>query len=112
MHIIYDGGNVTNQRLVVNINDNFVRGLSPDAILAESVSGDRGRVYDADGNDIAEPTTDAEGDPNPNYVIKTIRGYIRLDNSATLVRIVDSSFNLNRNILHWKITPIQSSLPE
>ena len=86
----------------LSIGDNFVRGLSPGVILDEDVGGDRGRVYDSDGNDVEEPT-DSTG-----WQSLAARGYEEITASTVAIRIVDSAFDLLRSgqIRSWRFIRI------
>ena len=101
VYIIMDN---PNGRLIVNRQDNFVRVVDTGEILAqeglqEDGSYVRGRVYDADGNDIEEPIQDGEH----GGVYSTIRnrGFEQIINNVVAIRVTDSAFQLARNYQDW-----------
>ena len=96
---MFEGSNSEGQRLIVNTQDNYVRGIDEGEILSQAgVNPDGpdvvGRVYDADGNDVAEST-------GTNYSTIANRGYEQIIRSTAAIRVTDSAFNFNRGVQDW-----------
>ena len=109
--LIEDSGT---DRLIINNKDNYVRGLDEGEILAaRSDAGIIGRVYDANGNDIAEPTTNAGSIswevPSEPYANIANRGFDEITRSIVAIRITDSAFNLDRTKRNWRFLRTQIS---
>ena len=94
-------------KLIVNSQDNHVRGLDTGEILEAEGSGSiRGRVYDANGNDIQEPITGSWRDDGGYASIRN-RGFEEISQSTAMIRQTDSAFNLNRAIQDWRFFRIE-----
>ena len=101
-------GNRGTNKLVVNSQDNYVRGIDTGEILeADGTGSVRGMVYDADGNNIQEPIT-GNWRYGGGYAYIRNRGFEEISQSTVMIRRTDSSFNLNRSHQDWlffKINP-------
>ena len=98
-------------KLLINDRDNYVRGIDTGEILDADSSGRiRGMVYDADGNNIQEPTDSItiNGVTTPYSTIKN-RGFEEITKSCLLIRLTDSAFNLNRTRQDWKFFRIENT---
>ena len=89
VYIMYGGDfSVSGQRLIVNIRDNYVRGVDTGELISDTGLKDngtyvRGRVYDADGNDIQEPI---ENRNRAAYSALKNRGYELINRPTVMIR--------------------------
>ena len=116
VYIMMDGdGSSEGQRLIVNVQDNYVRGIDTGEIISQAgLQSDgsyvRGNVYDSNGNNIQESLDNGFGGTAYSRLIN--RGFEFINRSTVAVRLADSAFNFVRKdsddiiVRDWKFIRI------